>query len=328
VSWAPCRGSVAPVPANGGDSGVGPAAAVWLVWSRADRHKLDAFLENRYRLTHPVERRELRVTRSDLPAMERWGIVPFVFLQAPGDVVVVPAGCVHQVVTIRSSVTAATDVALPWSLPHIMGVRERCRAVVLEDPDGFSAQGFAHCVDARGMLPHLLWPCLNAAVREWAAAKGLDIPDGNIAFLPREHLDKLRQMQRENDMDGVVMRTPLCVVMKGNRKFLPRSESEVATGSNLDKETYKRFQKVLNGITSGHSKRPRRVKAAWEAEFVELPDPASQLPSPSPVPALGPPSRPRRSCVKGVSEKRSRGEESSDDSDVVLVARGLAPRTH
>jgi lysine-specific demethylase 3 len=71
-------------------------AAIWTIFRREDFEALDEFMRIRFHVG--IHQQKIYLTSEDLCDLERQtGIRPYVFHQRPGDMVFIPAHCVHQV---------------------------------------------------------------------------------------------------------------------------------------------------------------------------------------------------------------------------------------
>jgi hypothetical protein len=92
-----------------------PPAALWDIFEPRDTEILNKYLRQKYPrmgVDDPVNRQLFYLSNDDLSALntEKWGYTKsFRVLQEPGDAVLIPAGCAHQVANGRSSIKVAVD---------------------------------------------------------------------------------------------------------------------------------------------------------------------------------------------------------------------------
>jgi JmjC domain, hydroxylase len=92
-----------------------PPGAIWDIFEPRDTQILNSYLRHKYPnmgVDDPVNRQLFYLSSDDLSILntEKWGYTrPFRILQEPGDAVLIPAGCAHQVANGRSSIKVAVD---------------------------------------------------------------------------------------------------------------------------------------------------------------------------------------------------------------------------
>ena len=103
----------APVTADG--EAPSPPGAIWDIFEPRDTQTLNKYLRQKYPhmgIDDPVNRQLFYLSSDDLCILntEKWGYTrSFRILQEPGDAVLIPAGCAHQVANGRSSIKVAVD---------------------------------------------------------------------------------------------------------------------------------------------------------------------------------------------------------------------------
>ncbi|KZF24689.1 hypothetical protein L228DRAFT_267001 [Xylona heveae TC161] len=94
-------------------------AAVWDIFEPRSTQFLNRFLRQKYKdlkVDDPVNRQLFFLTDADLKVLdsEEWGYTKsFRIFQEPGDAVLIPAGCAHQVANGRSCIKVAVDFISP-----------------------------------------------------------------------------------------------------------------------------------------------------------------------------------------------------------------------
>ncbi|KAH0537269.1 hypothetical protein FGG08_005931 [Glutinoglossum americanum] len=92
-----------------------PPGAIWDIFEPRDTRILNEYLRQKYPLMgvdDPVNRQLFYLSSDDLSILntEKWGYTKsFRVFQGPGDAVLIPAGCAHQVANGRSSIKVAVD---------------------------------------------------------------------------------------------------------------------------------------------------------------------------------------------------------------------------
>ncbi|KAH0565523.1 hypothetical protein GP486_001077 [Trichoglossum hirsutum] len=103
------------VPVPEGRETASPPAAVWDIFEPRDTKTLNEYLRQKYPhmgIDDPVNRQVFYLSSDDLSILntEKWGYTKsFRILQEPGDAVLIPAGCAHQVANGRGSIKVAVD---------------------------------------------------------------------------------------------------------------------------------------------------------------------------------------------------------------------------
>jgi ribosomal protein L16 Arg81 hydroxylase len=70
---------------------------------------------------------EIIITDKILYSLEVAGIPPIKIIQRPGDIMVIPAGCAHQVNNLSSCIKIAVDFVSPQSLDCLLVLAEKKR---------------------------------------------------------------------------------------------------------------------------------------------------------------------------------------------------------
>ncbi|KAI9775768.1 MAG: hypothetical protein M1839_000896 [Geoglossum umbratile] len=102
-------------PATVGRETPPPPGAIWDIFEPRDTQTLNGYLRRKYPhmgVDDPINRQFFYLSSDDLCILntEKWGYTrPFRILQEPGDAVLIPAGCAHQVANGRSSIKVAVD---------------------------------------------------------------------------------------------------------------------------------------------------------------------------------------------------------------------------
>ncbi|KAI9771439.1 MAG: hypothetical protein M1840_002059 [Geoglossum simile] len=92
-----------------------PPGAIWDIFEPRDTQILNSYLRHKYShvgVDDPVNRQLFYLSSDDLCILntEKWNNTrSFRILQEPGDAVLIPAGCAHQVANGRSSIKVAVD---------------------------------------------------------------------------------------------------------------------------------------------------------------------------------------------------------------------------
>jgi len=110
---------------------LGDVGAIWMIWSRDQRHALCDFLKRNADLfrakdwlpiddSNPVHDQTYFVLQSHVPMLRKAGLEPWIVHQRLGDAIIVPAGCPHQVRNCTSCIKVAVDFASPESVEQCL----------------------------------------------------------------------------------------------------------------------------------------------------------------------------------------------------------------
>jgi len=98
----------------------GEVLAVWLFFAREQTGQLLSILQAHQRLADG----ELVLTEADLETLAESGVRPTTVAQRLGDTVVVPIGCLHQVINLQCSFKVARDILPAFSLERQLALHE------------------------------------------------------------------------------------------------------------------------------------------------------------------------------------------------------------
>ena len=92
-----------------------------------------------------------------LELQQQAGIAPYHLLQGLGDAVVVPAGCAHQVRTLRPCISVAADFVAPEHVAHGLRIMDELRYLCARTPSNHQP---SHGPHPPAPVPHSDRPCL------------------------------------------------------------------------------------------------------------------------------------------------------------------------
>lgn len=96
--------------------------ALWHIFVPSDSDKIRLYLKQHpaYKSEYgdPIHAQKIYLTSSDLAKLAEQQVIPFEIHQAQGDMVVIPAGCAHQVSNVSSSIKIAVDYVSVEGVPE------------------------------------------------------------------------------------------------------------------------------------------------------------------------------------------------------------------
>ncbi|KAI9790077.1 MAG: hypothetical protein M1816_005547 [Peltula sp. TS41687] len=154
----------APILSQDDESPPPPPAALWHVFSPASTPMINSYLRQKFasdRIDDPINRQVCYLNAHDMAILntEEWGFTrAFLICQEPGDAVLIPAGCAHQVANGRSCIKVAVDFVSPERIhlcASILGMfRDLAGRYVYRDAD----DGKAVAQAVAGKLGAGAWP--------------------------------------------------------------------------------------------------------------------------------------------------------------------------
>lgn len=199
------------------------AAAIWHIFPPSATPRVNAYLRRKYHslgVDDPINRQLFYLSDDDLAQLNtpQWGLTrSFRILQEPGDAVLIPAGCAHQVANGRSSIKVAVDFVTPERIHLCATIMTSFRDLAAQyrypdpEPDEMelvvagkrvTPQALAKKEDVLQLYDCLFfaWFQIAAAAKRWGLEKtGMALDGGDEEGVAQKNKNMVAKITEDNE---------------------------------------------------------------------------------------------------------------------------------